>query len=177
MIRNPLLSMPLLVGLALVGPGCGTADEPAAKDDIAPAASNSFELTLPDTTSVKTVIAQIVDAGHNQLAAACVAHPIASIRVFNPLVPGTYEDIACSTLLAGGEPLALTSNALTSGERLGETRQELTPIGLGCSVVMLGLGIFMNHALCQYPGAENPQACAALAEYGIGGLGLACAFI
>jgi hypothetical protein len=43
--------------------------------------------------------------------------------------------------------------------------------------VMLGLGIFMNHAICQYPGADNPKACGWLSEAGMGGLGLACAFI
>lgn len=177
MIRALLLSISLLVSLAFVGSGCETADEPTAHHDITPVASNGFELKLHDTTTAETVIPQIVEAGHDLLAAACVAHPGASIRVFNPLASEDHEDVACSTILDGGEPVVLTSDALMSGERIGEARHELTPIGLGCSVVMLGLAIFMNHALCQYPGAENPGACAALSEYGMGGLGLACAFI
>jgi hypothetical protein len=162
--------------LTLVASGCGATDEPTTEPE--PAASNGFELKLPDSATAETVIPAIVEAGHDQLAMACEASPVASVRIFNPLAAGSYEDIACSTLLDAEASVGPTSEGLVRGdERIGEAQQRLTPIGLGCSFVILGLGIFMNHALCQYPGAEHPGACAALSEFGMGGLGLACAFI
>ncbi len=78
-----LFALPLL-GLVLAGSGCGSADEPTAKPTIDPVASNSFELTLPDNTTVETVIPAIVEAGRDQLATACEAYPGASVRIFNP---------------------------------------------------------------------------------------------
>jgi hypothetical protein len=174
MIRTPLLLVPLLVLLAVADPGRALADEPTTTSE----ASNAFVVPMTPTTTAETVISQIVEAGREQLAAACVANPGASVRILNPLASGDHADVACSTILDGGESVGQSSEALTSGrENVGQAQQKLTPIGIGCSIVMLGLGIFMNHAICQYPGAENPNACGWLSEAGMGGLGLACAFI
>lgn len=177
-MRHLLLSVPFVMTLAVLGPACVGADEPAAESFIEPSASNAFVVRLTANASKEDVIQQIVETGQDQLAAACEVKPGTSIRVFNPLASGSYEDVSCESILGSQEPTGQTGEALTSGgENIGQVQQKLTPIGLGCSVVMFGLGIFMNHAICQYPGAENPRACAALAEFGMGGLGVICAFI
>jgi hypothetical protein len=174
MMRYPWLFVPLLVALAVAGPASAETDEPTTD----PEASKTFEVRLTPGMTEEDVTEQIIAAGREQLVTACAPYPGATVRIFTPLASGSYDDVACSTILEAGISVGQSREALTSSdEHLGKEQQRLTPIGLGCSLVMLGLGIFMNHAMCQRPGAENPSACAALSEYGMGGLGLACAFI
>jgi hypothetical protein len=84
MIRTSLLSVPLIVLLAVADPGRARADEPTTN----PKASNSFVMPMTPTMTAETVIPQIVEAGREQLAAACVANPGASIRIANGFICG-----------------------------------------------------------------------------------------
>jgi hypothetical protein len=173
MIRIPLLSVPLLVLLAVADPGRALADEPSRE----PEASNAFVVHLAQTTTAETVISQIVEAGREQLAAACAAHPDASIRVFNPLASGSYADVSCSTILDGSEPVAQSSEALPSGEHIGQIQQKWSPFGLGCTAFVGLSALFVNYALCNRPGAEQPDLCRYTADAGFFGLGIACNFL
>src|SRR4051812_37019259 len=120
-MRHLLLSAPLLLLLAVAGPARAGADEPTTH----PGASNPFEVSLTANTTSENVIPQIVEAGHDELAAACASNPTASIRIFNPLASGSYADVTCSTVLAGGEFIGQASEALTSGgEHVGQVQQK-----------------------------------------------------
>ena len=173
MLRHRLSSIPLLAGLALVGPGLARADEPTSS----PEASKPFVVQLRGDTTAETVIPQLVEAGREQLATACAPTPGASVRIFNPLAEGSYEDVACSTILDGGESVGQTSEALTSGERIGQVEQARSPIGLGCTAFVGLAALFANYALCNRPTAQQPEACHAVNDAGMFGLGVACAFI
>ena len=117
-------------------------------------------------------------AGQDQLAPVCVGNPDASVRAFNPLASGSYEDVLCSVILDDGRSIGHASEALVSGsERIGQVQQKWSPFGLGCSLFVLGAGILMNHLACHYPTAEHPEACSNLLEGGMGALGIACNFI
>ena len=135
-------------------------------------------MRLSQATTAETVLPQIVEAGREQLATACATSPGASLRLANPLAEGSYEDIACSAILDGGESVGLTSEALTSGgENIGQVQQRWSPIGLGCTIFVGLAALIANYGLCSRPGAEHPDACRYTADAGFFGLGVACAFI
>ena len=101
---------------------------------------------------------------------------------FNPLASGDYTDVPCSAILDGDESVGQASDVLTSdSERIGTTQQQLSPFSLVCSALMLGASLAWNwpygHEGCNAPGAENPSACRAVTSFGVGTLGLLCAFI
>lgn len=176
-MKHLRLSVPLLLGLTLAGAGCGSADEPTAKPTIDLVASNSFELTLPDNTTEETVIPAIVEAGRDQLATACEAYPGASVRIFNPLALGSYEDIACSAILDGGESVGQTSESLMSGgEHIGQAQQEIGPITLvGCGLMAIGAPLFANRAICPRGTTAGDRAnCDSATTFGGAGLGILC---
>ena len=180
-MRRLLLSVPLML-LAMAGPACGGADDPASESPTEPGASESFVVRLTPDTSKEGVTQQIVEAGQAQLAIACAGNSGASVRIFNPLASGDYTDVPCSAILDGGESVGQASEALTSGsERIGMTQQPLSPFSLVCSALMLGATLAWNWPYgqegCNAPGAENPSACRALTSFGGGALGLLCALI
>jgi hypothetical protein len=104
--------MPFVLTLAVLGPACIEADEPAAESSIEPSASNAFVVRLTANASKEGVIQQIVEAGQDQLAAACESGPGTSIRVFNPLASGSYENVSCESILGIQEPTGQTGEAL-----------------------------------------------------------------
>jgi hypothetical protein len=151
------LSTPLLVVLAIAGPARAGADEPTTE----PTASNAFMIRLAATPSKEDVIQQIVEAGHDQLAAACAVTPAASVRILNPLAAGDHADVACSTILDGGESVGQSSEALTSGreELVGQARQPLTPVGpLICGFASL-IAMTAGARACADWRGENSQFC------------------
>lgn len=173
-MRYLLLSTPLLLVLAAVGPAHAETDEPSTEA----AASHAFAVQLSGNTTAENVIERIIEAGREQLATACTAQPEASVRIFNPLASGSYEDVACSTLLDGGESVGHTSEALSSGgERIGQVQQKWSPFGLGCTALVGLSALFVNYALCSRPGAEHPDACRYTADGGFFTLGIACNFL
>src|SRR4051812_4469170 len=138
-MRYLLLSTPLLLALAAAGPASAETNESTTN----PEASNAFVALTAPTTTAETGVPQIVEAGREQLAAACVANSGASIRIMNPLASGSYEDVDCSTILAGGESVGQTSEALMSGgEHIGQVQQKgiITTVACfaGATTVFLG---------------------------------------
>ena len=178
-MRYLLLSTPLLVALAVAGPARGEADEPTSN----PEASKAFvALTLP-TTTAETVIPQIVEAGREQLAAACVINPGASVRIINPLASGVYTDVPCSTILDGGESVGQTSEALKSGgEHIGQTQQKGVITTVACFAAGTALFLGTRYGVCEYgggPGAEGDRRranCNDIGSWGGVGLGFVCGF-
>jgi hypothetical protein len=128
-------------------------------------------------TDTQDPITEIFAAGHDQLAAACSKVPSASVRIFNPLASGKSADISCATILRDSAATAPTSEAASGGERTAEARHPWSPLGLGCSILLLGTGIFFNRVGCNDPRAGNPDACRNVVDFGFGGLGVLCAFL
>jgi hypothetical protein len=176
-MRYLLLSTPLLVVLAVAGPASAATDEPTTS----PEASNAFVALLPPTTTAETVIPQIVEAARDRLAAACVASPGASVRINNPLASGDYEDVACSTILEGGESIGQTGEALVSGgEHLGQTQQKGIITTAACFAGGAALFLGTRYGVCKYgggPGAEGDRRrgnCNDVGGWGSLGLGFVC---
>lgn len=181
-MRHLLLAVPFLMSLAVAGLACGEADELASEPPVGSGASDSFEVRLVPNVTTDDVIPAIVHAGHDQLAALCNEYPGVSIRVFNPLVSGSYEDVGCSTILGGSEATRQESTALgRDGERIGTAQQPLSPFSLVCGVLVLGATLAWNWPYgqegCNTPGAENPGACRAVTSFGGGAMGLLCDLI
>jgi hypothetical protein len=137
----------------------------------------TFDVRLPTGTTEETVIPAIVAAGHDEIAAACDGTFSTSIRVFNPLAPGAYTDVPCSTMLDGtGE----ASSALTSDpsdSRLGQAQQQLSPFSLGCAAFVGGSALFSQFVLCPRARTERDRKhCDSWTGGGFFGLGLMCAF-
>ena len=177
-MKYPRVSVPLLAVLAAAGPAAAETNEPTTT----PEASNAFVTLTPPTVDAETVIPLIVEAGREQLATACVANPGASVRILDPLASGSYEDIACSTLLDGGESVGQTSDALMSGgEHIGQVQQKgiITTVACfaGATTVFLGT----RYGVCKYgggPGAEGDRRradCNDIGSWGEVGLGFVCA--
>jgi hypothetical protein len=168
-----LTPIPMVVMLA-AGSGCAAANESSIEN----VASNTFVAPL---ASKEDVTQQIVEAGHDQLAAACEANPGASIRVFNPLASGDYADVACSAILDVDESVGKSSSPLKSGpggEHIGHAQQTWSPFGLGCTLAVGAAALFTTYALC--PRATNPQDskyCGYVTSGGFTGLGVMCVFL
>jgi hypothetical protein len=142
----------------------------------------AFALHLDNSTTAENVIPAIVAAAHDQLVSVCEGNSGASVRVINPLASGSFEDVQCSDIFGSSEITGQASAPLTGGgERIGQTQQEWSLVGLACSALVLGATLAWNwpgsHAGCNDPRAENPVGCQALTSIGGGGLGLLCAFI
>jgi hypothetical protein len=168
--------------MALLVPACGGADEPAAESSAESqpeaSASKSFEVPLTANASEEDVFKQIVAAGHEQLTATCEANPGASIRVTSPIASGSYEDIACSTVLEGGYPAGQSSEAPTSGsEDVGQTQQKLGPISLvACGIFAAGSFLLMNEVLCPRGRTQQDRDnCGHVSNFGSAGITLLCA--
>jgi hypothetical protein len=168
--------------------GCAAEVAPTDTADPAPALAEppaegqSFAVQLPHDVTTESVIPAIVAAGQDKLAAVCERTPGAGIRIANPLASGAFEDVQCSTILGESEMTEHASTALTSGgERIGQTQQKFSPVGLVCSALLLGATLAWNwpgsHVGCNDPRAENPVGCQAVTSIGGGGLGLLCALI
>lgn len=157
-MRSVLLSAPLLMLLAIAAPARAGANEPM----IRAAASNAFVVMPTQDTSKENVIRQIVEVGHDQLAAACAADPAASVRIMNPLDADDHVDVACSTLLDGGESVGQSSEAPTSSsseETVGVTQQPLTPVGpLLCGLASL-IATTAGATACAEWRGPNSQFC------------------
>jgi hypothetical protein len=172
------LSGSLLLGLTLAGSGCGSADEPTAKPTIDLVASNSFELTLRDTTTAEAVIAAIVEAGRDQLATACEAYPGGSVRIFNPLASGRYEDIACSTILDVEESVGQSQKALTCGEEhIGQVQQKGIISTVACFAGGTAAFLGTRYGICPHGRTEQDRTnCNDVGGWGGVGLGFVCGF-
>lgn len=156
-MRSALLPAPLLLLMTIAAPARAGANEPTTQAG----ASEAFVVRPMPGTSKDNVIAQILEAGHDQLAAACAADPAASVRILNPLAADEHVDIACSTLLDGGESVAQSGAALTStgDESLGETQQPLTPAGpLLCGLASL-IATTAGATACSGWRGTNSQFC------------------
>lgn len=178
-MRYLLVSTPLLVVLALAGPARAGADEPTTN----PEASKAFVVLVPPTTTAETVIPQIVEAGREQLAAACVTSPGATARIINPLASGDHADVPCSTILDEGESVGQPSEALTSGgEHLGQTQQKGVITTVACFAAGTTLFLGTRYGVCEYgggPGAEGDRRradCNDIGSWGGVGLGFVCGF-
>jgi hypothetical protein len=181
MIRTPLFAVQLLVLLAVADPDGARADEPTSNIE----ASNVFVAPTPPTTTAETIIAQIVEAGREQLAAACVAYPGASVRIFNPLASGDHADVPCSMILDGGESLGQSSEALTSGgEHIGQTQQWGIISTVACFAGGAAAFFGTRYGICNYQGGakageratERDRAnCNDVGGWGGLGIGFICA--
>jgi hypothetical protein len=176
-MRYLLLSTPLLVVLALAGPAGAETDEPTTN----PEASKAFVAMPSPTMTAETVIPQIVEAGREQLAAACVVNPGASVRINNPLASGDHVDVPCSTILDDGESVGRASEALaTGGEHLGQTQQKGVITTVACFAAGAALFAGTRYGVCEYgggPGAEGDRrraACNDVGGWGSLGLGFFC---
>ncbi|KYF82094.1 hypothetical protein BE20_19735 [Sorangium cellulosum] len=170
------LAMAALVGVS----ACGEADEPnqAGEEggtDEAGLPPRHFELSLD---LEEPAIPQIMAAGRHELVAACVDRPDAAVIIFDPRDPGAFADVSCASMLAGEVAASIEPAAEEGGEPIAVAQQPWSPIGLGCGVFMLAAGAFATEAIC--PRARNPrdaQRCDRLSTYGLGTLGILCAFI
>lgn len=175
-MKHPWLFVPLLLSLTLPGSGCDSADEPTAKPTIDLVASNSFELTLLDNATAETVIPAIVEAGRDQLSTACEAYPRASVRIFNPLVSGSYEDVTCSTILDGEESVGQSSEALTSsGENIGHVQQKGIISTVACFAGGAAAFLVPRYGICPHGRTEQDRSnCNDVSGWGSLGLGFVC---
>ncbi len=135
----------------------------------------TFAFHLDGEVKTEDVVLQIAIHGREQLAAACAAHPAASVRIYNPLSPGEFADLSCASILGDDIPLIETGDALKS-EPIGEAQQRWSILGLGCSLFILGVSWLLN-AGCDTPRSEDPKSCHDVTNWGFGALGVACAFL
>ncbi len=181
-----------LVMAALVGaPACGVAEEPVEADrgtagdveepDDSEAPARIVRVALDQEPTVENVIPQILAGGRAELGAACADRPEESIRIVNPIEPGAFEDVPCSSLLcdvpADEEAISVPVPA-NGDEQIGMVQQPWSPFGLACSVITTGSALVANYALC--PRATNPRDrrnCDRLTTGGFTGLGFLCVFI
>lgn len=146
----------------------------------ADAVPRAFEIFLENAPAADTVVDQIAARAHERLAAACAALPGGSVRIWNPLSSAEYAHVSCAEILNGDGPVFEARETLTSG-RIGEARQEWSPVGLACSLLLFGAASAFNWPWgqegCNNPRADNPEGCRAVTGLGLGALGLLCAFI
>ncbi|AUX43287.1 uncharacterized protein SOCE26_047310 [Sorangium cellulosum] len=173
---------------ALVGaPACGAADEPSeagtgpsGMEDPGPA-PRSFYAGLQSAMKAESAIPEILEAGRLDLAAACADTPDVSIRIFNPLDPCAYTDVSCASVLRGdaADEVAIPAPVSEeSDEPIGTAQQRWSPIGLGCSIFILGAGMVANSAICPRARTqEDATRCANYSSVGFGTLGVLCSFI
>ena len=137
----------------------------------------SFEVQFPFDVTTESVIAAIVAAGHDELAAACESTPIAAIRILNPLASGEYSDVPCAAIL-GEEEMVETSAALTSHADgpIGQTQQKIGPISLlACAIGSAGTGMFTRYALCPHGRTERDRTkCNDVGLWGSAGITFIC---
>jgi hypothetical protein len=107
-MKRKISVMGMIVALAAVN--CGEAEEAT---DNAPQSSTSFRVRLNPATTAENVTPQIVSALHGQIAPICEEHLGASVRLFNPLDSGAYQDVPCSAILIGGEVTGQAESPLT----------------------------------------------------------------
>jgi hypothetical protein len=103
----------------------------------------------------------------------------------------TIATLAALAAIHGGAAYSETSTITDPPRTVPERDPQWSPIGLGCGVIMLGLGFGLNY-LCEraarppvwhpdrWPPGEVPsnvRDCQNVAKYGFGGLGIACAFL
>ncbi len=171
MLRTTTIAVALACSAILAGCAADT----TTTDQNTPSAAEplAFMLWLDEATTAETVIPAIVTAGHAELTAACKVTPSGSIRITNPLASGAFEYVSCTSVLSG-EETAATSAALSSepgGERSGEARQPLTPIG----GVLCGLASLIATTAaaneCKKWRGPNSQFC------GVGGMYSGAAWI
>ncbi|MFS8064826.1 MAG: hypothetical protein ACMG6S_00515 [Byssovorax sp.] len=186
MLRTIKITAALACAAMLTGCAADTTtpdQEPAdARAEQADTRPQAFVIHFDDSTTPESVIPAIVAAAHDQLVTACEGNRGASVRVFNPLASGSYEDIQCSDILGGSEVIGQASAPVANGgERIGQVQQKWSPVGLVCGALMLGAALAWNwpgsHAGCNDPRAENPVGCQRVTTIGIGSLGFLCGFI
>lgn len=120
-----------------------------------------FEVQLSPGTTMETIIPSIVEAGREELAAACEQTPGGAVRILHPLASDDHVDVSCADIL-GGENIGQTSEALSTepgGERTSEARQKLTPIGgILCGLAGLIATTAQNKVCSDWRG-QNDQYC------------------
>lgn len=143
-------------------------------------APQTFEIFLEDAPTADTVIPQIVAAAHERLATACADRSSVLVRIWNPLIPGSYTDVPCTEILGTGTAVSEAGKALAR-EPTGEARGEWSPVGLVCSLLMFGAASAFNWPWakegCNNPRANDPAACQAATGLGFGALGVLCSLI
>lgn len=173
------------IGLALAAlmgaPACGAADEATevqADRDGAEVPPRSFYLELDEATTAESVIPQILEAGRPELAAACADRPEAAIRILNPLDPGAFADVPCSSMLGGGVEASAAPGSEGGDEPIAAAQQPWSPFGLACGVLTLGSGLVSTFALCPRARTHHDrQGCDLLTAGGFSGLSVLCMFI
>ncbi|WP_437605052.1 hypothetical protein WMF20_28165 [Sorangium sp. So ce834] len=147
---------------ALMGaPACGAAGEPSAAGEKGGAeeaglSTRHFELSLDPE---EPAIPQIVAAGRHELAAACADRPEAAVRIFDPLDPGAYADVPCTSVL--DDAAAQDENAMPvseGDEPTGGVQQAIGPICL------LMCGLYAGGSLLTLRYAVSPRARTARAR-------------
>jgi hypothetical protein len=135
-----------------------------------------FEVWLRGDTVAETILARIVEAGHAQLVEGCESNPGALVRVYNPLASGAYADVPCAAILGGaktsGEPQHMLTSEPGDGAT-GESQQHLTPAGLLCGLLTIGVGLASTWSCERYPDQWCPWPAAA----GTSTMSLICMFL
>ncbi|WP_437593362.1 hypothetical protein [Sorangium sp. So ce1000] len=175
--RGLMRSWIAMATAALVGvQACGVPQEPSDADrdgtEDVEATPESFYVGLNPATTAESTIPQILKAGRPQLAAACADRPEASIRIFNPVDPGAYEDVSCASILYGS---AAADEA--SYEPIGEVQQGIGPISfLMCGLFATGSTVFLRYALCPRGRTERDRTrCNDTGLWGGVAMGVLCA--
>ncbi|WP_234023809.1 hypothetical protein [Sorangium cellulosum] len=171
----------VLAMVALLGaPACEAADEPtAAGEDRGTEEADPPPLDfVVGLDSEAPAIPQILEAGRPELATACVDRPEASIRIFNPVEPGAFADVPCSSMLGGEVEENAVPAAEESGEPVGTAQHRWSPVGLACGLLTLGSGLWSTYALCPRARTHHDRrGCDYLTTGGFTGLGVLCMFI
>lgn len=174
----------LILAALLGAPACGVPDEPSeagggGAEDVPPAL-RGFEVSLDEATTAESVIPKILEAGRPELAATCADHPDEVIRIFSPIEPSAYADVACASVLSGGAaaPEQSAVPASEGAEPIGSVQQPWSPLGLGCGIFVLGSSLVASRAIC--PRARNQRdlkRCQNWSDTGFAGLSIMCAFL
>lgn len=182
MLRTVTIAVGVACGAMLAG--CATDAAPQSTSDHGPATGaepadsvpRTFEVWLRGETREEIVLQLIFEAGHAQLTEACKTSPGASVHIDYPLTSGAYADVPCAAILRGekaiGEPRQLRASEPVD-ELAGEAQQPLTPVGLLCGLLSIGVGLASTWSCEKYPDRWCPWPAAA----GTSTISLVCMFL
>ena len=148
---------------------------PAADTAQVTTEAEGFVLRLPDSTTAETAIPALVQAGHARLATMCQSSPGGAIRILNPLAPGVFEDLPCSTILEGTATAGSALRDDVDGPT-GQVEQRFGPISLlACALGTVGTGLFTRYAVCPNGATEQDRTrCNDAGLWGSAGLTFVC---
>jgi hypothetical protein len=182
MLRTITIAVGFACGAMLAG--CAADTEPQSTSDHGPTTgaepadttARTFDVWLRGETREESVLQLIFEAGHAQLMEACEISPGASVHVDYPLASGAYADVPCAAILRGektiGEPRQPVASEPVVG-LTGDAQQPLTPVGLLCGLLSIGVGVASTWSCEKYPDRWCPWPATA----GTSTISLVCMFL